>query len=55
MYLLDVSKMDENQTYLSKDDIEILKKEYKSLGKLLLPTNEVEFTEKIGEGSYVCN
>jgi len=30
--------------------MKILKKECKSLGKLLLPANEVEFTEKIGEG-----
>jgi len=45
--------MHENQTYLSKDGMEILKKECQSLGELLLPANEVEFTEKIGEGSYI--
>jgi len=37
---------------LTKNDVEILKKECNNLHELLLPANEIEFTHIIGEGIF---
>ena len=38
---------------LTKNDVETLKKECNNFHELLLPANEVEFTDIIGEGIFI--
>ena len=52
-WLLDDDNIDTLALHtLTKSDVEMLKKECNNLHELLLPENEVKFTEIIGEGTY---